>query len=342
MAHEYFILNIIIGFAIYLIVALSLNLEYGYAGIPNFGHAMAVLIGAIAIGSIMNRILMLLLGITGELIEASGMVKSTVNSMFSQNPYLSLAFMLISLLIAFSMGVFAGAVSILPSAKLKHEYLAITLLAISEVLYLVSNYNTSIIGGYYGVTIPDILAWIPGEQRLFVFAILSLSLALIVFISVERLLASPYGRLLRAMRENEDVVRAYGRDIFKLRVKTVALGSGIAALAGALYSFYSVNVIASVYFRVEWTFFPILMLLLGGMGNNRGVAVGVFCFILAKVFLAVYKFEIKSLLNLPFEATWLEYIFFGVLMLLILYYKPEGLIEEKAIITPPLKRVAEL
>lgn len=339
MAQEYFILNVIIGFAIYLIVALSLNIEYGYAGIPNFGRAMAVLIGAIAVGSIMNRILMLLLGISGEIVEASGMVKSTVNAIFSQNPYLSLAFLLISLAIAFSMGAFAGAIFILPSGKLKHEYLAITLLAISEVLYLVSNFNTSIIGGYYGVTIPDVLAWVPGERRLFAFALLSLSLTTIVFLSVEKLLASPYGRLLKAMRENEDVVRAYGKDVFKLRVKTVALGSGIAAVAGALYSFYSVNVIASVYFRVEWTFFPILMLLLGGLGNNRGVALGVFSFILVKVFLAVYKFEIRSILHLPFEATWLEYIFFGILMLLILYYKPEGLIEEKPIMTPPTRRL---
>ncbi len=338
MAQEYFILNIIIGFAIYLIVALSLNIEYGYAGIPNFGRAMAVLIGAIAVGGIMNRILMLLLDISGEIIEASGMVKSAVNPMFSQNPYLSLVYLIASLTIAFTVGALAGAIFILPSAKLKHEYLAITLLAISEVLYLVSNYNPSIVGGYYGVTIPDVLAWVPGEQRLFAFAILSLSLALMVFLSVERLLASPYGRLLKAMRENEDVVRAFGKDIFRLRVKTVALGSGIAALAGALYSFYSVNVIASVYFRVEWTFFPILMLLLGGMGNNRGVAIGVFCFILTKVFLAVYKFEIRSILHLPFEATWLEYIFFGILMLLILYYKPEGLVEERPVMTPPLKR----
>ena len=59
----YFFLDIVLWFSIYLIVALSLNVEYGYAGIPNFGRAMAVLIGAITVGYVMNHILMLLLGI---------------------------------------------------------------------------------------------------------------------------------------------------------------------------------------------------------------------------------------------------------------------------------------
>jgi branched-chain amino acid transport system permease protein len=338
MALEYFLLNVIIWFTIYAIVVLSLNVEYGYAGIPNFGRAMAVLIGAIAVGGVVNRVLMYLLGIGGGIIEASGALKSAVNPMIIQNPLLGLSILAFSLLVAALMGALAGAIFILPSAKLRHDYLAITLLAISEVLYLVSNFNTSLIGGYYGVSTPDVLAWVPGEKRLPAFAMLGLGIALLVYLFVERLLTSPYGRLLKAMRENEDVVKAFGRNTFGLRIKTVALGSGIAALAGAFYSLYSVNVIASTFFRVEWTFFPFLMLLLGGIGNNRGVVLGVFCFVLAKVSLTVYKFEIRSILNLPFEATWLEYILFGILMLLILYYKPEGLIREKPVLTPPIKQ----
>src|SRR5665647_281361 len=199
-------------------------------------------------------------------------------------------------------------------------YLSIALLAISEVLYQVLNYNTSIIGGYYGVSVPDVLAWMPGEWRVLSFTLISLGTVLIVYLFVDRILTSPYGRLLKAMRENEDVVRAFGKDILVLRIKTAALGSGIAALAGALYSFYSMNVITSTFFRVEWTFFPFLMVLLGGRGNNKGVALGVLCFVLTKVSLAVYKFEIRNILQLPFESTWLEYILFGVVMLLILYY----------------------
>lgn len=338
MEMEYFFLDVVLWFSIYLIVALSLNVEYGYAGIPNFGRSMAVLIGAVAVGGAVNRILMLLLGIEGEIAEASGIVKSATNAMISNNPLMGMCILVLSLLLAAFIGALAGILFILPSAKFKNEYLSIALLAISEVLYQVLNYNTSIIGGYYGVSVPDVLAWIPGEWRVLSFTLISLGTVLIVYLFVERILTSPYGRLLKAMRENEDVVRAFGKDILVLRIKTAALGSGIAALAGALYSFYSMNIITSTFFRVEWTFFPFLMVLLGGRGNNKGVALGVLCFVLTKVSLAVYKFEIRSILQLPFESTWLEYILFGVVMLLILYYKPEGLIKEKPVMTPPIKQ----
>lgn len=338
MALEYFFLDLLLWFSIYLIVALSLNLEYGYAGIPNFGRAMAVLIGATTVGYVVNQILMFFLGTKGEIVVTSGIVKSTANAMISQYPLMGIGILLLSFLLAALIGAAVGALFVLPSARLKQEYLTVTLLAISEVLYIFLNYNSSIIGGCYGVSVPDVLAWVPKEQRFLSFALLSLGTVLIVYLFVERILTSPYGRLLKAMRENEDVVRAFGKDIFVLRIKTAAVGSGIAALAGVLYSFYTMNVMASTFFRVEWTFFPFLMVLLGGMGNNKGVVLGVFCFVLAKLSLNVYKYEIKSLLHLPFESVWLQYILFGIVMLLILYYKPEGLIKEKPVMTPPLKQ----
>ncbi len=73
------------------------------------------------------------------------------------------------------------------------------------------------------------------------------------------------------------------------------------------------------------------MVLLGGAGNNRGVVVGTFTFVLVKILLTMYKYEIKNALMLPFEAVWLEYILFGLLMYFVLLYRPEGLIKEKPI-----------
>jgi len=341
MAQEYILLNIIIWFGLYLIVALSLNIEYGYGGIPNFGRALAVLMGAIAVGGLVNRILMAVWGISGKIVEASGEVKGVANAIIAQNPAFGILLLLLSLFIAGVLGAVVGALFILPSAKLKEDYLAITLLAISEVTFMVSYYNTDIIGGYYGVTVPDILAWIPGEMRVTGFAVIILAMAFLTYLVVNRMLNSPYGRLLKAMRENEEVVKSFGKDIMMLRIKTVAVGSAIAAMAGALYALYSVNVIASSFSRVEWTFYPFLMVLLGGLGNNRGVTLGVLAFVIVKILLMTYKYEISSALHLPFEAVWLEYILFGVLMLLILYYRPEGLIKERPIITEPIKRISE-
>ncbi len=341
MGLEYILVNIALWFGLYLIVTLSLNLEYGYGGIPNFGKAFAVLMGAFAIGGIINRILIYIFSISGQIIEASSKIKTIVNSIIISNPSIGVALFLLSIVLSFILGCLAGALFILPSVKLKEDYLAITLLAISEVTYLICYYNVDLIGGYYGVSIPDVFSFVPGEKRVFVFSGIVLLISFIIYLMLNKLLNTPYGRLLKAIRENEDVVKAYGKNIMTIKIKTVSLGSGIAAIAGALYSLYSVNVISSSFTRVEWTFYPFLMVLLGGAGNNKGILLGTLIFVVVKILLTMYKFEISSILNLPFEAVWLEYIMFGVLMLIILFYRPEGLIREKPIFTKPIKNVIE-
>ena len=339
MEFEYTIVNILIWFGLYLIVALSLNIEYGYGGIPNFGRALAVLMGGIAVGGILNRLFVISLGIVGDFLSASNIAISTINDIIAHNLMIGIGLLLLSLFIAGALGFIVGAIFILPSAKLSSDYLAIALLAISEVILLISYYNPEIIGGYYGIGVVNVLAFIPGQHRIFVFAIIILIVAFIIYLIVDKLTNTPYGRLLKAMRENEDVVRAFGGDIMMIRIKTVAIGSGIAAIAGALYALFAGNVIATAYNRVEWTFYPFLMVILGGLGNNAGVALGVLIFVTAKILLITYKAEITEFLHLPFEAVWLEYILFGVVMLLILNYKPEGLIKENIILTPPIKRL---
>ncbi len=334
---EHILLNILIWFGLYLIVCVSLNIEYGFAGIPNFGRAFAVLVGAFAVGGIVNRILMLILGVSGELVEGSSAVKGATNEIISQHPAVGILVLILCLIIAAALGAFSGALFILPSAKLSEYYLAMTLLAISEVMFMVGYYNPDIIGGYYGVSTPDVIAFIPGEHRLEAFSLMTLAIAFFIYFLVCRMLNTPYGRLLRAMREDDAVVEAYGKNVMMLRIKTCAVGSAIASLSGALYSLYATNVIASSFNRAEWAFYPFLMIILGGLGNNRGVVAGVLSFVLVKVLLSVYKWELTEVLHLPFEAVWLEYIIFGILMLLVLMYKPEGLIKEKPIMTEPIK-----
>ena len=240
--------------------------------------------------------------------------------------------------LAVILGAVTGAHFILPSAKLSEDYLAITFLAISEVAFMVCNYNIAIIGGYYGVSTPDVLAFVPGEERMVVFTAITLFIAFLVFIFVRRLTNSPFGRLLRAMRENESVVEATGKSVMLLRIKTAAIGSAIASLAGALYSLYSVNVIATSFSRVEWTFYPFLMVLLGGAGNNRGVVVGTPTFVIVKILLTIYKHEIRAILHLPFEAVWLEYILFALRMYFVLPYRPEVLLKHRPIFTLLIKK----
>ncbi len=329
---------ILFWFGIYYIVSLSLNIEFGYAGIPNFGKALSVLVGAIAVGGILNRLLMWYFHIGGNFIEGATAATSAINSIISSNPLVGLGILILSIILAVIIGTVVGALFILPSAKLKEDYLGVTLLAISEVVYLICLFDLDIIGGYYGVSIPDILSFMPGEYRNWAFAGIVLIIAFIVYLFVERLMNTPYGRVLRGMRENEDTIKAFGRSPMMLRIKTMAIGSGIGAIAGVLYVLYTGNIVAQAFTRVEWTFFPFLMVLLGGKGNNKGVALGVLAYVVFKVLLDIYKYNLKYILNIPFEPVWLSYMLFGAIMLLILYFKPSGLIPEKPIITNPIRK----
>jgi len=336
------ILNILLWFGFYVIVSLSLNLEYGYGGIPNFGKALSVLIGAVAVGGILIRLLMALYGVKQGLVIGSSTVSGEITSAVANNPLLGIEVFLASLIIAIIVGTVVGAIFILPSARLREDYLAITLLAIAETFTMVCYYDPTIIGSYYGVSVPNVFAFIPSSEFYQFYVALTLFIALLVYVFVERMTNTPYGRLLRAMRENEDVVKAYGRDIMGVRMKTMAVGSGIAAIVGVLYAYYTLEIQPGSfmnYGRTLWTFFPFLIILLGGAGNNRGVVLGSFIFATLWELVDFYKNSIVSALHLPVEAVWLEYILFGVLMLLILFYKPEGLLPEKPIETEPIRRL---
>ncbi len=335
------ILNILLWFGLYVIVSLSLNVEYGYCGIPNFGKALSVIVGAVVAGGLMTRVLMIAMGVHGDIVTGSSVVSERVTSVVQAAPLYGIALFLIYIVLAVIIGALVGAVFILPSARLKEDYLAIALLAIAETFTMVCYYNPAIVGSYYGVSVPDIFAFVPSSVKYPFFVGVVLLLAVAVYVLVERVTNTPYGRLLRGVRENEDVMKAYGRNVMTIRIKTMAFGSGIAAIAGVLLTFYTLRVQPDSfmnYGRTFWTFFPFLIILLGGAGNNRGVVLGSFIFATLWELVDFYKDNIVSALHLPVEAVWLEYILFGVLMLLILFYKPEGLIPERQIVTEPIKR----
>jgi len=339
---ESLILNILFWFGLYVIVSLSLNVEYGYGGIPNFGKALSVLIGSVAVGGVLVRILMIAYGVCGDIVTGSSKVSAIASKIASVNPLYGVSIFIAALLLALLMGTAVGAVFILPSARLKEDYLAITLLAIAETFTMVCYYDPYIMGSYYGVSVPNAFVFVPSYEFYPFYVALTLFIAFLVYLFVERLTNTPYGRLLKAMRENEDVVKAYGRDIMTVRIKTMAVGSGIAAIVGVLLAFYTLEIQPGSfmnYGRTLWTFFPFLIILLGGVGNNKGTVLGSLIFATIWELVDYYKTNIVSMLSLPIEAVWLEYILFGVLMLLILYYKPEGLIPEKPIRTEPIRKI---
>ena len=327
--------DFIIFFAIYLTVALSLNLEYGYAGVPNFGKVFSVAAGAFVVGSIPGRIVAWLFNIGPGLdyITDNTAIVTEVNQVLAEDPVTGVTIFFVTLAVAGIVGAVLGLVACYPAIKLREDYLAITLLAMGEAVQVIGYNYRPIIKGNIGVLVPDPFRWAT-DLRYAVFAVFIVGICLLVLYYAERLVRSPLGRMLRAIRDNENVAESLGKDVTRVRMKTIIAASVIGSIAGALDAFKGGGVISTSYRRVSWTFWPWLIVVLGGAGNNIGVVVGTFVFTALRRFIDYYKGQLSPFV--PFNVVWLEPLLFGVMIILIQMYRPEGIVREKP--TPTLSK----
>ena len=330
-----FLRDFIIFLAIYLIVALSLNLEYGYCGIPNFGKVLAVAGGAFTVGFFPGRIVSAIFNIgTAEYngvadyasLEYHATIINEVNKILAANPAFSIAIFLVTLIVAALVGAGLGYIASYPAIKLREDYLAIMLLAMGEAIRVIGHNFTPIIRGNLGALVPDPFAW-AGEFRYITVLVFVVVICILVFIYLARLLRTPLGRVLRAIRDNEVVAEALGKDVTSTRMKIIIIASMIGAIAGALDAFKAGGIISTMYHRETWTFWPWVMVILGGAANNLGVVAGALVFTTLRRVIDFFKGYLDPFV--PFSVVWLEPLLLGVILLLILMYRPEGMIPEK-------------
>ncbi len=336
------IVDVISLAAIFAIVTLSLNLEYGYTGIPNFGKVFFVSAGAYVVGALTGRIVIWIYNLNVDFIKENSLSVTIINNVLSKDIFLSLALFFIVLIISIIVGAFLGFLLSFPAIRLKEEYLAISLLILGEALRIFAYNYEPLVGGTLGVSVPDPFAWISmlNINRFYFYAILLGLFALATFIIINRITNSPLGRVLRLIRENPIVAEAYGKDVVKYRMKVLMISSAIASMAGCLYALYTANVIATTYNRYDWTFWPWLMLIIGGLGNNLGAFLGAFVVIIIRKIVIMYKYAFEEIF--PFRIEWLEYILLGIIFILILIYKPQGILKEKPVKTLDRKRIEEI
>lgn len=337
-----FIVDLLTLLGVFIIISLSLNIEFGYAGIPNFGKLLAVAGGAFFVGAVPGRVLAYVYGLLGkyDYIDENAKVMSILGNILGASPLISIALLIVSLILAAAVGAILGFIASYPAIRLREDYLAITLLAMGEILRTIGYNYKDLIGGTLGISVPDPFRWIGGELRLALAASIIMAVAIIMFIYVELLSRSPVGRALRAMRDNEVVAEAYGKDIVKLRMKTLMIGSAIGAIGGALYAFLSGSVNAYGYDRVIYTFWPWVMVVIGGAANNFGVLLGATLFVTLRKLIIFYKSYLQP--YLPFDVVWLEYLFLGTALLIVLIYRPEGIIPEKPTHTLSRKKLEKI
>lgn len=228
---------------------------------------------------------------------------------------------------------FAGLLALLVgvvTAKLRHDYLAIATFGVAVAAESVVRNAEYLFGGAKGVRgFQRPLEAAIGDSflyNLFFLGLVSVSL-LAVYLGLERLVQSPFGRLLRGTRENEAAARSLGKSPAAVRLQSFVLGSMIMGFAGALYAtfyaFISPQDIAPILTFQIWA-----MLIVGGAGNNRGALLGT---------LIVWGGWVASgwLLAKFAPRDWqlytgtVQYIMIGLIIVITLLTRPKGLLPEK-------------
>jgi branched-chain amino acid transport system permease protein len=261
-------------FGISALMALSLNLEYGVAGIPNFGKALFVSIGAYTTALTYTYLLPVLAAhesiypcgatLADALQLRTGIIRNALD--------VGLFNLFWTFLIAAAVGGLIGYLASYPALRVKQEwYLALILLVASEIVRIIVRGYEPIIcahNGMSGIAQPFVAVGDPTLSST-LFAALILALVVIVFVFSERLIRSPYGRLLKAVRENDQVARSLGKRVARVRGQIMFIGSAIAAISGVLFvinlGFASANDYVMILTLDVW-----VMVVLGGIGNGYG------------------------------------------------------------------------
>ena len=325
------LLALLTTFGIAAMIALSLNLEYGLGGVPNFGQALFVAIGAYTAGITYTRLLPLMAG--QEALypcgDSMGQALQIRTEIARTLPTVILANFAMTLVIAAVIGGLVGYLAAYPALRLKDEwFLGLVLLAASEVVRIVVRGAEPVICAHNGLSgIAQPFLWLPTAQmRAAAFAGLTLAAAAICYWYSQRLARSPYGRMLKAMRENSDVATGLGKPMAGVRASVMVIGSAMAAIAGVFYvtniGFASANDYAVVLTLDIW-----VMVVLGGLGNMRGALVGAAIITVLDRITAITAIQL-DMLGSQFEFNYARYILFALILLVMLRYRRQGLLPE--------------
>jgi len=317
------IINLSLGYLLspvtiaYALAAVGLAVHFGYAGLLNFGVA-----GFMAIGAYGYAISILSFGLPWFVGILIGMVGAAI--------------------FAVILGI--------PTLRLRADYLAIVTIAAAEIVRLL--FTTQVfdeftnsadgLGGYHAGfrganPFPEgtygFGPWVYTADQLWVRVFGIILLAIAVYL-VWALMRSPWGRVLKGIREDEDAVRSLGKNVFAYKMQALIIGGVFGALGGVVLSLPSA-VVPSVY-QTSLTFFIWTILLLGGAATVFGPVVGAVIFWVLMAFLDAVLPALASQGVLPIssiQAANLRYVLVGVALMLIVIFRPQGIFGNKRELT---------
>jgi branched-chain amino acid transport system permease protein len=288
----------------YAIICLGLNVQWGQTGLFNVGIAAFVGLGAYVSAVLTTPPVADLIGGFGLPI-ALGWAGAMAAG-----------------------GVLAFLVGLL-TIRMRADYLAITTFGIAVALQLVFQNADALTGGAFGMGfIPRPFAGVPGRTLAFNLMNLALTAAVVLalYLLLEHLLRSPWGRALRAVREDEVAAQALGKNPVRLRIQAFALGGAVMGLAGAVQAHF-IGFIAPGNYLPMMTFQVWAMLIVGGSGNNCGAILG------AVLVWAIWALSGAIIAEVfpPGEqarAASLQIVIIGVMLCAVLLWRPQGILPE--------------
>jgi ABC-type branched-subunit amino acid transport system permease subunit/ABC-type branched-subunit amino acid transport system ATPase component len=285
-----YVLHVLVMVSLYAILASSFNLLIGYAGLFALSHAAFFGVGAYA-----TAILAAKLGVPFPWPLFAGIAVTAA----------------------------LGVVIALPALRIGGDYLVIVTLALQVIVSAILINWTDLTGGTDGIrAIPRVVLFGASLDTPGRFLPLALASAAICFAVAWRRGAPPVGRALKAMRENEAAAQAIGKNVVAMKLSVFAIAAALASVAGSLYAHY-VTFVSAESFTVELTIYLLAMVILGGTGNLFGSLVGA-------VILAVLP-ELLKFVDMPSDiADKVRQMLYGLLLILILRLRPQGLLPESA------------
>jgi branched-chain amino acid transport system permease protein len=277
----------------FIMLALSLNLLMGYLGLLSVAQASFAGIGAYTVA------------------------KLTIDQDFTFFP---------AVIVGTLFATIAGVLIALPAIRLKLEHLILLTLAFAIVLVSVAN-GIPELGGLYGllgIPFPEIFGKtiIQPSEYFWLFLVVGL----VIFFVYWRMGESPYGRVLKAIREDEIAARSLGKNAFSYKLQVSAVTSAMAGLAGCLLAYYQQLVTPQTY-AVNASLLAVTMVIFGGMGSLFGPVVGAVAIVISTPILEKI-FDVD-----PEKASLIRLIAYGIAIILIIRLRPQGIIPEGASLT---------
>ncbi len=283
-----YLYHILVVICIYSILATSMNIVIGLAGMFALCHAVFYAAGAYS--------------------------SAILTTMYGWPPVAAAGFGVV-------FAALLGSATALPALRVGGHYLVIITLALQVISVDFLRNVPGLTGGPDGISgIPRIvvgpIVFDTAREMLF----LAVPVAVAVYLVCQRLGHSPFGRAMRAMRENESAAISIGKNALRLKLAAFALSAGFAALAGSLMAHYIVFVSPHSY-RAEETILILAMIILGGIGNFTGSVLGALILVLLP--------EAMKFLPLPLgTADLLRNVIYGLILILMLRFRPGGLLPE--------------